>query len=134
MNTITPYIKQNCEVTFEFGVADGFTFNFLDQKELDQGLKNVDETILETLDLFFAVRYHINQVSGKRVPLRFDYLVLRFFFQERGLELSIRHEKGTQRTSLEDLTNFLIKQINIDLSQRNLEPIFYLKFKKVNLY
>jgi len=130
---LTQYIKQNCEISFEFGVADGFSFSFLDQNELDHCLKRVDETELGTLDFFFAVRYHIFKDDDKRVPLRFDYHVLRFFFQKDILELRIRHEKGIRRVSLDDLSRFLVDQINDELSRRQLEPLFFGNFNKVNL-
>jgi hypothetical protein len=133
LGAVTPYLKQNCGVSFEFGVADGVNFNFLDQKELDRCLKSVDEAEVETLDFFFAVCYHSVRDGGKRVPLRFDYYVLRFSFQEGGLELRIRHERGTQRVPLDDLTDFLVKQINVELSQRQLAPLFFGAFKKVSI-
>ncbi len=133
LGAVTPYLKQNCEVGFEFGVADGVDFNFLDQKELDRCLKSVDETEVETLDFFFSVCYHRVRDGSKRLPLRFDYYVLRFLFQEGGLELRIRHERGTQRVPLDDLTDFLVKQINIELSRRQLAPLFLGAFKKVSI-
>jgi hypothetical protein len=124
IGTVTPYLKQNCKVGFEFGVADGLDFNFLDQNELALCMKSVTENGLQVLDFFFAVRYHIIK-NNKLVPLRFDYHVLRFVFQEGGLELQIRHEKGTQRVPLDDLTEFLIKQINAELSKKQLAPLFF---------
>jgi hypothetical protein len=133
LDAVTPYLKQKCEVSFEFGVAEGFDFNFLDQKELDQCLRSVAKKELQTLDFFFAVRYHLIREGGKRVPLRFDYHVLRFSFQESGLELRIRHERGTQRVPLEDLTDFLVKQINVELSRRQLTALFFGNFEKVSL-
>ena len=133
LDAVTPYLKQKCEVGFEFGVADGFDFNFLDQNELDQCLKSIAEKELETLDFFFVVRYHIIREKSKRVPLRFDYHVLRFTFQESGLELRIRHERGTQRVPLDDLTDFIVKQINVELSRRQLTTLFFGNFKKVSL-
>jgi len=133
LGTVNPYLKQNCVVSFEFGVADGFDFNFLDQNELTRCLTGVDENELQTLDFFFAVRYHLVRDDGKRVPLKFDYLVLRFLFQEGGLELQIRHEKGPQRVQSEDLTEFLVKQINFELSRKQLMPLFCGGFGKVSL-
>ena len=133
LDAVIPYLKQKCEVGFEFGVAEGFDFNFLDQKELDQCLRSVAEKELQTLDFFFAVRYHLIREGGKRVPLRFDYHVLRFSFQESGLELRIRHERGTQRVPLDDLTDFLVKQINVELSRRQLTALFFGNFEKVSL-
>jgi hypothetical protein len=131
LGAVTPYLKQNCEVGFEFGVAEGFDFSFLDQKKLDQCLKIVDEKELQTLDFFFVVRYHRVRKDDKRVPLRFDYHVLRFVFQEGGLEMKVRHERGSQRVTLEELTDFITKKINVELSRRRLTPLFFGAFKKV---
>ena len=131
--TLNPYLKQNCIVGFEFGVADGLDFNFLDHNELDQCLKCVDETELETLDFFFAVRYHIIKDGNKRVPLRFDYFVIRFVFQESSLVLRTRHERGTQRVQLDNLIDFIVRQINAELSCRMLIPLFSGNFKKVSI-
>jgi hypothetical protein len=133
LDAVTPYLKQKCEVGFEFGVADGFDFNFLDKNELDQCLRSVAEKELQTLDFFFAIRYHLIREAGKRVPLRFDYHVLRFSFQEGGLQMRIRHERGTQRVTLDDLTNFMAKRINAELSRRRLTPLFLGAFENVYL-
>jgi len=132
LGAVTPYLKQKCEVGFEFGVAEGFVFNFLDEKELDQCLRRIAEEELQTLDFFFVVRYHTSD-SGKRVPLRFDYHVLRYIFQEGCLEMRIRHEKGTQRIPLDDLTDFIAKRINAELSRRRLNPLVLAYFEKVRL-
>lgn len=131
--TVTPYLQQKCEVSFEFGVADGFDFNFLDQNELDQCLKRVEETEQDIWDFFFTVRYHLVKEGEKRVPLRFDYHVLRFVFQQGVLELQIRHERGTQHVPLDDLTDFLVKQINVELSQMKMLPLFFGNFEKVRI-
>ncbi|HDQ06399.1 MAG TPA: hypothetical protein ENN36_06740 [Candidatus Bathyarchaeota archaeon] len=133
LSAVTPYLKQDCTVGFEFGVADGVDFNFLDQKELEQCLKSVDETEMETIDFFLAVRYHRIGDGGKQIPLKFDYHVLRFAFQEGGLELLIRHEKGTMRIALDELTAFISKRINAELSQKQVTPLFLRAFEKVGL-
>jgi hypothetical protein len=133
LDSVTPYLKQKCEVGFEFGVADGFDFNFLDKNELNECLRSVAEKELQTLDFFFAVRYHLIREAGKRVPLRFDYHVLRFSFQESELQMRIHHERGTQRVTLDDLTTFITKRINAELSQRQLTPLFLEAFEKVHL-
>jgi hypothetical protein len=124
LTAVTPYLKQNCVVGFEFGVADGFNFNFLNQEELTRCLKIVDENELPNLDFFFIVRYHIVKDNGKKVPLKFDYHLLRLVFQESGMEIQICHEKGTQRVPMDDLTYFLIERINVGLSQKKLMPLF----------
>lgn len=133
LSALTPYLKRNCKIGFEFGVSDGIDFRFLDQKELDQCLELLKEAEVETLDFFFVVRYHFVRDNGKRIPLRFDYHVIRLLFQEGNLEMRIRHERGTQRVSLDDLTEFLISQINLALSRRQMLPLFFRVFKKVSV-
>lgn len=133
LDAVSPYLKQNCLVGFEFGVADGFYFNFLDHNELTRCLKNVDENEVETLDFFFVIRYHILKSEFKRVPLKFDYNILRLVFQEKSMEMQIRHEKGPQRIPLDDLIKFLIKQINTELSQKQLMQLLSGDLEKFNI-
>ena len=133
LSAVTPYTQQKCEVGFEFGMADGFDFVFLDQNELDLCLKSVEETEQKVWDFFLSVRYHLVKDGGKRVPLRFDYHVLRFVFRQEVLELQIRHERGTQHVPLDDLTDFLVKQINVELSQKGMLPLFFGNFEKIKL-
>jgi hypothetical protein len=123
LGALTPYLKQDCTVGFEFGVADGVDFVFLDQTQVEQCLKAITENELQVLDFFFVVRYHANKKGNKRIPLRFDYHVIRFVFNEGQTELRIRHEKGTQRVPLGELTDFLVNQINNELCKAQLAPL-----------
>lgn len=133
LGDVTPFLTQKCEVGFEFGVAEGVDFNFLDQKEVDECLKFVDENEVKKLDFFFVVRYHLVKEDGKRVPLRFDYHVLRFVFQGRGLEMRIRHEKGSQRVTPDDLIVFITEKINTELSQRQCLQLLSGAFEKTGI-
>lgn len=123
LSAIAPHLPQKCEVSFELGVAEDFDFNFLDKKELDRFQRSMVEKELATLDFFFVVRYHVVNDRRKRVPLKFDYHMLRFMFQENSMELRICHERGTQRVPLEDLITFITKRVNEELSQRQLKPL-----------
>jgi hypothetical protein len=123
LRNVTPHLLQECEVSFEVGAAEDFDFNFLDEKELDRFQRSMVEKELPTLDFFFVVRYHVVNDEGKRVPLKFDYHMLRFMFQENSVELRICHERGTQRVPLEDLIKFITKRINEELAQRQLKPL-----------
>ena len=123
LSTITSHLSQKCEVSFELGVAEDFDFNFLDKKELDRFQRSIVEKELPMLDFFFVVRYHVVNDRGKRVPLKFDYHMLRFMFQGNSVELRICHERGTQRVPLEDLITFITKRINEELSQKQLKPV-----------
>ncbi|MEM2110575.1 MAG: hypothetical protein QXX08_01715 [Candidatus Bathyarchaeia archaeon] len=115
-------IKSNIEVILEFGIADGATFNYIDQEMLKYYLGKFYEQIFPLFDFFCVVRYHIIE-KDKRKPLRFDYYILRFLFREEEVELQIFHEKGTRRLSVEDLITFLMKNINRELAQKNLGPL-----------
>ena len=118
--TVIPYLLRECEVSFEIGVAENFNFTFLDNKELDRLQRRIAERNLPTLDLFCVVRYHVTTIGRKRVPLKFDYHLLRFLFKEQSLEILVCHERGTQRVSIEDLIRFIAKRINEGLSQNRL--------------
>ena len=107
----------NCIVSFEFGLADGFDFNYLDDKELKHALEKLRVNSLSVLDFFCVIHYH--KIKGeKRVPLRFDYCMLRFKFSKKSLILRVFHERGTRRLSLEDLVHFISEQINLEARKR----------------
>ncbi len=123
LRAVTLHLPQECEVSFEIGVAEALDFNFLDEKEVDRFQSIIVEKEIFILDFFFVVRYHIVNDNEKRVPLKFDYHMLRFMFQENSIELLICHERGTQRVSLEDLVTLIVKRINEELSQRRLKSL-----------
>ena len=83
LTNLLPHTEFKCTVSFEFGVADGISFIFLDQKELEKSIKFIEKNNYENLDFFFVVRYHISKFSGKLVPLRFDYYILGFFLKKK---------------------------------------------------
>jgi len=113
--------SSQCKVSFEVGIAEDISFNFLDDEELERFQKSVQKDTLPFLDFFCVVRYHIMKADGKRVPLKFDHYFLRFIFYQRELEVRIVHERGTQHIHLEDFVNFAIEQINNELAKRKLE-------------
>ena len=132
-NEVASYLEQNCEVGFEFGVADGTDFNFLDKKELERCERSLSEKDWNFLDFFVLTRYYRIKRDNKRVPLKFDFQIIRFIFQKSFLELQIHHEKGSQRITIDDLTDFIAKKINSELSQRELSPLILGEFSKVGL-
>jgi hypothetical protein len=123
LNAVTPHLPPDIEVSFEVGVAEEVEFNYLDKEELDRFQKSIVEKEMPILDFFCVARYHMVKDIGKRVPLKFDYHLLRFTFQENSMELRICHERGTQRVPLEDLVTFITKRINEELSQKRLKPL-----------
>jgi hypothetical protein len=121
LSAVTPHLSRECKVSFEIGAAEDFDFNFLDDKELDRFQRSAAEEELSMLDFFFVVRYYVVNDKGKQVPLKFDYHMLRFIFQENIVELQVCHERGTQRVPLEDLITFIVKRINEELSKKRLK-------------
>lgn len=117
METITQASPPNCCVNFEFGLADGYTFNFLDAKELRKLEKALAESVMETLDFYCAIRYHVIEPTGKRKPLKFDYKIIRFTFKDKNMELATYHERGNQHLLLEDFVVFLKNRINEKLAE-----------------
>jgi hypothetical protein len=112
-----------CEVSFEFGVADGVEFGYLDAEELDKMQKSIAREVLQAMDFLWVIRYHIIK-NGKRVPLKFDYHMLRFIFYNRNnLELRVSHQRGIRRISVENLITFITKRINEELSQNRLRQL-----------
>jgi hypothetical protein len=120
---ITHLPSLQCKVSFEVGIAEDISFNFLDDEELERFQKSVQKDALPFLDFFCVARYHVAKADGKRVPLKFDHYFLRFIFHQRDLELRIVHERGTQHIHLEDFVNFVVEQINDDLTKRRLESL-----------
>jgi hypothetical protein len=132
LGVLTPYLKQSCEVGFEFGVANGTDFNFLEQNELSTCLIGIEKAEMDVLDFFCVVRYHLIK-DHKRIPLKFDYHILRFVFREDNIELQVRHERGTRRITLNELIDFVVKQINVELFQRMLTPLHLENLEKVSV-
>ena len=126
LKTLTKSSPANCELNFEFGIAEQDAFNFLDKEESERFFKSLEDELkeqLRVLDFFCATRYHTITPDGKRKPLKFDYALLRFAFQRRTMELFIVHERGTQRIPLEDLAIFLTNRIKNELKQRELKTL-----------
>jgi len=55
LNVLSPFFSSKCEVSFEFGVAEGATFNYLDEEELKRFQKDITKETLPTLDFFCVV-------------------------------------------------------------------------------
>lgn len=123
LDAIAPHMSLDCKVGFDFGVAEDMVFNYLDKQELDRFRKDINEEELPIMDLFCAVHYHAVNNNGKRVPLKFDYHLIRFIFHRDSVSLWIRHERGPQRVPLEELITFIVNGINEELSQSQIKPL-----------
>ncbi len=97
-------------VIFEFGLADGQSFNYLDEALLAAALNTLSKEI-QTLDFFLAIRYY-KGVGDNKTPLKFDYYLLRTLYGKGVLELQVYHERGPRYVAPEDLSEFIIDKVN----------------------
>ena len=99
------------ELVMEIGVAEGYTFNYLDERELQSLLSLLEIREPQVLDFLLVTCYYRIR-EGKRIPLRFDYHFLRFEFKRGILKLSLYHDRGPRRIPFEALLRIIIGQIN----------------------
>jgi hypothetical protein len=117
MKDFTQFLKSKCEVSFEFGIAEDMSFNYLDKEELERFKKQIETEPLRIIDIFSVIRYYTVNKKGKSTPLKFDYNMLRLTFSRKTMELLVSHERGNQRVSLEDFVTFLTNKINEKLKR-----------------
>ncbi|MBS7639094.1 MAG: hypothetical protein QW600_00180 [Candidatus Bathyarchaeia archaeon] len=112
-------IGSNINVIFEFGVADGLVFNYIDGEILKSLLDEVKKRTLHNLDVFCIIRYYALGKNGGSRPraLRFDYYFIRFLFRDSEVEVQVFHERGLQRISVEGLLKFLAERIGLEMAK-----------------
>jgi hypothetical protein len=122
LETIAHATQDNCNVGFELGIAEATTFNYLTSEEVDRFIMSLTEKSVLNIDLLCIVKYHLAS-RQKRRPLKFDYYLLRFIFRRSEAQLRVFHERGAQHLSIEELVEFLTKQINIELEKMKAKPL-----------
>lgn len=108
-------------VIFEFGLADGQSFSYLDEVTLETAVDNLSKEV-QSLDFFCAIRYY-KSVGDKKTPLKFDYYLIRTLYVKGVLELQVYHERGPRYVAPEDLTEFLFNQINANQTRKVLKRL-----------
>ena len=123
LDTIAHETSGNCNVGFELGIAESTTFNYLTSEEVNRFITSLTQkkSVLN-IDLLCIVKYHLAS-REKRRPLKFDYYLLRFIFRRPEAQLRVFHERGSQHLSIEELVEFLTKQINIELEKMKAKPL-----------
>lgn len=121
LEAITYPIMHQCSIGFEFGIAEGNIFSYIDINKMNELMKSIKEKPCQIMDLLCAIRYHKTQ-GGKRVPLRFDYYMLRFAFDEESTSIHVFHEKGPGYVSHKDIAMLLMRRIN-ETSQKQIMNI-----------
>jgi hypothetical protein len=112
-----------CAIIFELGIADTKSFSFIDEEETRKALNALKKEPFQVLDFFCAIRYY-KAKSEKKSPLKFDYYMIRFAFSKSTtMEMRVFHERGPRYISPEDITNFLVSQVNKGSTKKNLKPV-----------
>jgi hypothetical protein len=109
-----------CVIIFEIGLADGNSFNYIDRKETKKAYSVLRKDMLRTIDVFCAIRYY-KAAAEKKTPLRFDYYMMRVAFNGNSIEIQVFHERGPRYLSPEDLTAFLVNEVNKTAERRILQ-------------
>jgi hypothetical protein len=110
LDALTDPSIENCNVIFECGVAEGDDFTFLNDQESERIQKAIRTEALQVLDIVCAVRYYKSSAK-KKVPLKFDYYMVRFRFDEYRI-IQVFHERGPGYLSPKDIINFLVSELN----------------------
>jgi hypothetical protein len=112
----------NSEVIFEFGLAEGDGFNFIDQEEENKVTELLKSQQLQMMDFFCAIRYY-KLSEGKKIALKFDYYMIRSHFASGVVEFQIFHKQGPRYLSPQDLLSLIIERINFSSPKRILVRI-----------
>jgi len=115
-----PSVPQ-CELIFEFGIAEGTSFNYIDEEEAKTTLKAIRKKPFPVMDFFCAIRYYKTQ-NERRAPLKFDYYMLRFLFKKDLIEMQAFHERGPRHVSPEDIVGFIVGKVNETFPRKGLKP------------
>jgi len=100
-----------CDVIFEFGIAEDENFTYLDEEEKEKVQKKIREKPFQTMDFLCVIRYYRKQ-NGKKIPLKFDYYMLRFMCGKGLMEMQVYHERGSMHVAPEELINLVRGRIN----------------------
>jgi hypothetical protein len=108
-------------IIFEFGLADGRNFSYLDEATLELAVGSLSKEA-QALDFFCVIRYY-KCVGEKKSPLKFDYYLLRTLYGKGALELQVYHERGPRYVTPEDLVEFIVDRVNRGQTRKILNPM-----------
>jgi len=108
-------------VIFEFGLADGQSFSYLDEATFGLAVGGLSKDT-QILDFFCVIRYY-KSVGEKKTPLKFDYYLLRTLYGKTTFELQVYHERGPRYVAPEDLLEFIVGKVNEGHTRKILKPV-----------
>lgn len=105
-----------CTIMFEFGIADGDGFNYLDSEETNRVLEFIRKRPLQLVDFLCIVKYYKDR-GERKTPLKFDYYMIRIIFGEKLMETNVFHEKGLRHIFPEDIISLIVERVNKSFSR-----------------
>jgi hypothetical protein len=120
LEEITTPSTPQCTVTFEIGIAETNTFNYLNEEETKKMLRNAHKKPFGIIDFLWVIKYH-KQRNEKKTPLRFDYYMIRFAFSANLLEMRVFHERGPRYVSPQEIAEFIANKTNDTSSKKILK-------------
>jgi len=115
-------VMPNCSVIFMFGIAEEGTFNFLNKAEAQKLHETLNSETLKMMDWFCAIRYYKN-TQPKKTPLKFDYYLLRLYFDEKNtVQFIVSHDRGPRYISPQGFVEFIVKNVNGTANRKTLKP------------
>lgn len=106
---------QEINVYFEFGLAEGRTFTFIDRDEAKYVSRKIKAEPFNLMDFLSVLKYYRKTVNRKLKPLKFDYGILRFNFGKETLIVKYFHERGTRRAPFSSFINFILDKVSLIL-------------------
>jgi hypothetical protein len=111
----------NGEVLFEFGIAEGEGFNFLNEQEVNRVLGTLKVTT-QTLDFFCVIRYY-KCCNQEKLALKFDYYMVRVNCVVNNVEFRVFHKQGPRYVAPEELVTLITDSINNTSVKRVLDDV-----------
>jgi len=111
-----------CTVIFEAGLAEAESFNYIDEEETRRVFTALRKAPFQTMDFFWAVLYY-KGTKENRIPLKFDYYMVRVIFERNILEIQVFHERGPRYIFPEDIITFFVNEINKTSSRKTLKAV-----------
>ena len=107
---------------YEVGIADGSDFNYLDDEETKRLTKTINKKPFQMMDFLLLLR-HYRIDRDRKVPLKFDYYMLRLTFDQGSVEIKVFHEKGPMRFPPQEIIDIIVDETNHTFSKRILAPL-----------
>ena len=110
------------KVIFNIGLAGAKKFSLINSEQVNAAIGVLNKENLQTIDFIIVIRYYKIKPE-KRVPLRFDYYLMRTIYGKDKLEMQIAHDSGPRYVTPEDLSEFIFSKINLDSKKKPLKKL-----------